>query len=44
MVIAHCYSCGMLGADMVYSLLERLRERFTEDDVQVMVNKASFII
>ncbi|KAF5840219.1 hypothetical protein DUNSADRAFT_17436 [Dunaliella salina] len=36
MVIAHCYSCGMMGADMVYSLLNMLRERFTEDDVQVM--------
>lgn len=38
MVIAHCYSCGMMGADMVYSLLHMLRERFTEDDVQVMVS------
>ena len=38
MVVAHAFSCGMMGADMVYSLLEVLRQRFTEDDVQTMVS------
>jgi hypothetical protein len=37
LVIAFSYGCGMIGTDMMYSLLDNLRARFSEDDVQAMV-------
>jgi hypothetical protein len=36
MVIAYCYSTGLLAADCCYSLLGELTRRFTEDDVALM--------
>jgi hypothetical protein len=36
-LVAHSYVVGLLGHDMMYSLLHRLRQRFTEADVTLMV-------
>jgi hypothetical protein len=36
MLLGYCYSCGLLGADCMYSLLAALAKRFEEADVALM--------
>lgn len=36
LVLAHCYACGLLGADCLFSFLARLAERFAEQDVLIL--------
>ena len=36
-LLAYCYSCGLVGADLCYSLLQQLCARFEEADVALMV-------
>lgn len=36
-LLAYCYSAGLVGAGLCYSLLGALRERFNEADVSAMV-------
>ncbi|KAJ9511491.1 hypothetical protein QJQ45_029845, partial [Haematococcus lacustris] len=36
-LLAHCYLVGLMGHDLIFSLLDTFKERFGEDDVQLMV-------
>lgn len=35
-VVAHVYACGLIGPEVLYSLLDTLRSRFTENDVALI--------
>ncbi|GBF89357.1 hypothetical protein Rsub_02235 [Raphidocelis subcapitata] len=36
LLLAYCYSCGLLAADCLYSFLGVLAQRFTEEDVMIL--------
>ncbi len=38
-LVAHAFQCGLLGPDLLYSLLHRLCKRFSEADVALMVRE-----